>query len=77
MDAVIKVRVSELNASLLKRLKSLFQGMEDTELTITYDSRNNDYLTVLERSKKDLEERNNLVTFTMEELEEYTLKSKK
>ena len=31
MEAVIKVKVSELNASLLKRIKKLFSEKEDAE----------------------------------------------
>ncbi len=77
MDAVIKVKVSELNASLLERLRTLFQGKEDTELTITYHSKANDYLVTLERSRKDMEEHNGIVTFTMEQLEEYTANNTK
>jgi len=72
MDAVIKVRISELNAGLIDRIKTLFQGKEDVELTISFDDRQQKYYDVLDRSKKDLEQGNNLVTFTMDELEAYS-----
>ena len=76
MDGVIKVKISELNASLIERIKSLFQGKENTELTISFDDRQDKYFETLNRSKNDLEQRNNLVTFTMEELETYSTNKK-
>jgi hypothetical protein len=76
MEAVIKVKVSELNASLLKRIKKLFSEKEDAEITISLGKALPEYLETLVRSKNDLENNRNLISFTMEELEEYTTKQK-
>ena len=76
MEAVIKVKVSELNASLLKRIKNLFSEKEDAEITISLGKALPEYLETLVRSKNDLENNRNLISFTMEELEEYTTKQK-
>jgi hypothetical protein len=72
MDAIIRIKLSELDTGLVDRIKSLFQGKEDVELTITVDDKQNKYYEVLNRSKKDLEEGRNLTTFTIEELETYS-----
>ena len=39
MKTLIKVKLSELNESLLERIKALFDGQEDKELTISFDSK--------------------------------------
>ena len=72
MEAVIKLKVSELNAAFLKKVKTLFN--EDVEVTISFDEKNSEYLNTLNRSKKDLEAGHKLISFTMEELEEYVTK---
>ena len=72
MEAVIKVKISELNAALLERIKTLFHGKEDAELTISFDDTAQDYYEILNRSKNDLEQGNGLVHFTMDELEAYS-----
>ncbi len=76
MNAVIKVKASELNASLLERIKTLISENEDAEVTISVSDKQSDYFKVLNRSRKDLEEGRNLISFTMEELEEYSSKHK-
>lgn len=72
MDATIKIKVSELNMAFIERLKVLFSDSEDAELVITYNNEQSSYLTKLRNSKMQLEDRNNLVSFTMDELETYT-----
>lgn len=73
MDAVIKVKVTELNINLLERLKSLFQGNDEAELTISYDDKKQKYFESLTRSVKEFEQGTNLVTFnSIEELEAYS-----
>ena len=76
MNATIKIRVSELNTAFIERIKLLFSDKEDAELTITYNNKQSDYLGTLKKSKQQLEEGKNLVTFTMDELEAYTSKRK-
>ena len=72
MDALIKVKVSELNEVLVARIKALFKGKEDAELTIRFDENQYLYDETLKRSKENMENGHDLVTFTMEELEAYT-----
>ena len=76
MEAIIKVKASELNASLLDRIKNLLTGNEDEVITITLGSEAA-YLSELLRSKYDLENGRNLVSFTMEELSAYTNEKRK
>ena len=77
MDAVIKVKVSELNVSLVERLKSLFQGNEEAELTISYDDKKQKYFESIDHSIKQLELGIDLITFeSVDELEAYS-KSKR
>jgi len=73
MDAVIRVKAFELDISLLERIKQLVSGNEDAVVTISVND-NLEYFETLARSKKDLETRNNLISFTMEELVEYSAK---
>jgi hypothetical protein len=73
MDAVIRVKAFELDMTLLERIKQLVSGNEDAVVTISVND-NLEYFETLARSKKDLETRNNLISFTMEELVEYSAK---
>ena len=73
MDAVIKVKISELNVNLMERIKSLFQGNDEAELTISYDDKKQKYFESLNRSIKEFEQGTNLITFnSIEELEAYS-----
>ena len=72
MDATIKVKVSELNGAFIERVISLFGDNKDAELTITYSDQQSAYVDKLRKSKKQLEDGKNLVTFTIDELEAYT-----
>jgi len=73
MDAVIKVKISELNVNLMERIKSLFQGNDEAELTISYDDKKQKYFESLNRSINEFEQGTNLITFnSIEELEAYS-----
>lgn len=74
MDGVIRIKLSELNDALMERIKGMFQGREDVELTIAFNDKQQKYYEALERSKKELEEGSNLISFTMEDLEIYSNK---
>ena len=74
--ATIKVKVSELNNEFLESIKSLFGNNKDAELTITYNNKQLIYLDKLRKSKQQLEDGKNLVTFTIDELENDTNKKK-
>jgi pantothenate kinase len=68
---IIKIKISELNDSFIKRIKD--QCQDDTELTITFGGADN-YYDILHRSKNDMEQGNDLVTFSIKELEAYSKK---
>ncbi len=71
MEAVIKVKVSELNATLLERIKSLISNIEDAEVTISVSDKRSEYLGTLDRSISELQNNKDTVTFTMEEFLKY------
>lgn len=71
MKATIELKVRELNNSVVEHIKSLFAGKEDAILTISVEASDASYLEILRRSKDELENGRNLITFTMEELEAY------
>ncbi len=75
MNAVIKVKASELNVSLLERIKNLIADNKDAEVTISVVDKLAEYFEELNRSIKNLEE-GNVISFTMEELEEYSAKNR-
>ncbi|GAA4468945.1 hypothetical protein GCM10023093_27540 [Nemorincola caseinilytica] len=74
MDALIKIKVSELNTAFLEKLRALFKGNDDAELTISFNEYSRNYMETLNRSKADLEQRNGLVSFTIDELEAFSNK---
>ncbi len=71
MDAVIKVKVSELNATLLERIKSLISNIEDAEVTISVSDKRSEYLGTLDRSISELQNNKDTTNFTMEEFLKY------
>lgn len=78
MEALIKLKVSELDSSLIEKLKLLFSTNQDAVLTISigemtlyFEGNDSNYMESLHRSKDDLENNRNLISFTMEELEAY------
>jgi hypothetical protein len=72
MEGIIRIKLSELNAGFVEHIKTLFEGKGDMDLTLSFDDRQHTYYEALSRSKKDLENGNNLTTFTMDELEVYS-----
>lgn len=76
MDAYLKLRVNELDNSVVEKIKSLFADKQDAFLIITVGDSASEYWETLNRSKNDLENGRNLITFTIEELEEYASSKK-
>lgn len=74
MDAIIKIGLSELDASLVDRIKALYPNSDDIVLTITLADKRSRYFEALNRSKNDLESGRNLVSFTIEEFVRYSQK---
>ncbi len=76
METFVKLRISELDNSFIERIKALYAGKEDTVLTIAIGDSAESYWDILNRSKDDLENKRNLISFTMEELEAYAQSKK-
>jgi len=76
MEALIKVKVSELNIAFIERMKAFFKGKDDAEITISFNEDAYTYIETLNRSISDLDKKNNLVSFSLEELEAYTANKK-
>ena len=70
MQTVIRLKPNELNQSLLERIKEFIKGKESADITLTI-SENEDYLTVLNRSVKNIEDKKGIVSFTFEEFANY------
>ena len=77
MDTVIKVKIGELDASLVERIKTFFHGNENAELTISFDDGQQKYYEALDRSLQQLEAGSGLITFeSIDELEAYSNKKR-
>ena len=73
---MIQLKASELNASLIDRIKDLLKGSNEDEIITITVGKDAEYFSTLLRSKNDLENERNLVSFTMEELVSYTNEKK-
>jgi len=71
METIIKLSPSELNASLLRKIKKLIGNKENVDVTISVKEYNADYAKELDDSIEQAESGQNLVSFTMEEFMEY------
>ena len=76
MEAVIKIRGSELNNHLLKKIKDLVSANKNLDITISINDTNNEYFKKLDNSIGQLDKKKDLVQFTMEEFVEYVPKKK-
>jgi hypothetical protein len=70
METIIRVRAGELNLELLKKIKDFIGGKENVEVTISLTEFDPDYASELDRSMQEAQ-RNDVVTFTMEEFVAY------
>lgn len=72
VETYIKVSKEELNSGLIKKLISLLSGVKNPDITIRIaDNANENYIEKLEESIKQFE-RGEVISFTMEELVEYS-----
>jgi toxin YoeB len=69
MQTVIKIKASELNQSFIKKVKDFIKGREDADITVTINAE--DYYSELKKSINDIDSNNNLVSFTLEEFEDF------
>lgn len=72
METTIKLSPSELNASLLSKLRKLIGGKENVDVTISVKEYDAEYAAELNNSIEQAESGQNLVSFTMEEFMAYT-----
>jgi len=75
METYIKVSREELNNELIKKIISLLSGVKNPEITIRIrDNSEGDYSEILDESIKQFE-RGEIISFTMEELINYSKSS--
>ncbi len=72
MGTIIKLSPSELNASLLNKIRKLIGNKENVDVTISLKEYDAEYLTELDNSIEQAENGQNLISFTMEEFMAYT-----
>ena len=72
METIIKVAPSELNENLLDKIKKFIGGKDNIDVTISLREFDGDYATALDRSIEEVENTEELVTFTMKDFMVYT-----
>lgn len=71
METIIKVRPSELNETLLEKIKKFIGGKDNVDVTISLREYDKSYVDELDKSINEAERGENLVSFTMEEFMAY------
>jgi hypothetical protein len=71
METIIKLSPSELNASLLNKLKKLIGGKTNVDVTISVKEYDAEYAAELDNSIEQAESGQNMVSFSMEEFMAY------
>jgi hypothetical protein len=66
METIIKVNPSELNETLLVKIKNFIGNKENIDVTISLKELDPDYAIPLDRSIEEAENGENLVSFTMD-----------
>ena len=74
MDAVIKIKGDEFDEKLFKRIKALLGTNDNASVVIHVTDDQSAYLRDLEKSIKELNQSENLLSFTMESFETYNAK---
>jgi hypothetical protein len=76
METVIKVSPSELNVSLLNKIKKIIGNKENVDVTISLREFDPTYADALDRSLEQAENKREIVSMTMEEFIAYSPKKK-
>jgi hypothetical protein len=76
METIIKVNPSELDLTLLNKIKEFIGNKENVDVTISLTEYDPDYVAAVNRSMEE-GENEKLITFTMEEFVAYTPQQKK
>ena len=71
METIIKLSPSELNASLISKLKKLIGNKTNVDVTISVKEYDEEYVAELDSSIEQAESGQNLVSLTMEEFMAY------
>jgi hypothetical protein len=74
METIIKVSPEELNENLLEKIKKFIAGKKNVDVTISLKEFDKNYVDDLDKSIRDAEKGENLISFTMEEFMAYTPK---
>lgn len=72
MEAVFKIKADEFNSEIVEIIRNFLSHVADAEVMVTIKKSEPIYSEKLLRSKEELENGTNLISFTMEELEAYT-----
>ena len=75
METEIRVKPSELNTTLLDKIKTFIGNKKNIDVTISIKEFDPDYVDLLNRSISQAES-NDVISFTMEEFVAYTPKKK-
>lgn len=76
METVIKILPSELNASLLTKIKKFIGNKQNVNVTISLKEFDKQYADELDQSIAEVENGQELISMTMEEFVAYTPASK-
>ncbi len=72
METIIKIHPSELNSSLINKIKRFIGDKKNIDVTISLKEFDPAYVDTLDRSVEQAESGQELITMTMEEFEAYT-----
>lgn len=72
METIIKVSPSELNDNLLDKIRNFIGSKKNFDVTISLKEFDPEYAEALDRSIEEVENGENLVSFTMEDFMTYT-----
>ena len=76
METVIRLNVSELNLSLLNKIKEFVGEKKNIDVTISLHEYDTEYVDDLNRSIEQATREQDLISMTMEEFIEYTPRRK-
>jgi len=72
METVIKIRSKELDNKLFKKIKEFVSDKKNLDITISISDSKEKYLNELDESIKQLEQKDKLITFTLQEFLDYS-----
>lgn len=76
METIIKIHPSELNSTLITKIKEFIGNKENVDVTISLKEFDPAYVDTLDRSIDQAESGHGLITFSMEEFVNYTPRKK-